>query len=109
MKMNDNLNKLTDDAMNSMDDAGKATPPPYLLTRINARLKETPANFWERASLLMGKPVVAASFVLVLIMTNVFVIIQNKQQTFNNVADQPIQSPADDFSTVATIYDNENP
>ncbi len=112
MKNNEQVNKLTNEAMNSMDDAGKATPAPYLLTRINAKLAQNKESLWTRAVWLIGKPAVAFSGLAIIIIVNVFAIFYNKDtpDNLNNLTEQSLQANADEFSyTVATIYDNDNP
>lgn len=112
MKLNDQINQLTNDALNSLDGAGKASPAPYLLTRINARLGQNKESLWTRAVWLIGKPAVAFSGLAIIIMANVFAIFYNINipDNLNSFTEQSLQANTDEFSyTVATIYDNDNP
>ena len=40
------LNYLIEETLSSMDAAERATPAPYLLTRINARMQQDAPGFW---------------------------------------------------------------
>lgn len=112
MKNNEQINQLTNDALNSMDDAGKASPAPYLLTRINARLGQNKESLWTKAVWLIGKPTVAFAGLATIIIVNALAIFYNSDTSdnLNSFTEQSLQANTDEFSyTVATIYDNDNP
>ena len=109
MKNNDELNKSVEAAMNSLDDVQKASPAPYLLTRINQRLNKTKESAWEKVGGMIGKPLVAIPGLALLILVNVWVIVNNDEGA-GVMSEQQASVTADDFSSsVATIYDIENP
>ena len=112
MKNNERINQLTNDALHSMDDADKASPAPYLLTRIHARLGQKKESLWTRAVWLIGKPAVAFSGLAIIIIVNIFAISYNSNtpHNLNSFTEQSLQANTDEFSySVATIYDNDNP
>jgi hypothetical protein len=47
MNRQEKINELIEQAINSTEGAARATPPPFLLTRINARLNKSTASSWE--------------------------------------------------------------
>ena len=109
MNKREHIDKLIEDALNSVDDSVRATPKPYLLTRINARLNKANESVWEKAGWYIGRPAVAFTGLCMLILINVMVVIFNGQSTPVAATEQTAQSQADEFSyTVATIYDTEN-
>ena len=108
MKKQEQLNKLMEDAMNSIEGIEKASPAAFLLTRINARLEHPKQSVMERMIWFIGKPVVAVSGLCLLLLVNAAVIL-NQPDKIPGLTEQ-VQNTPDEFSTtIATIYDNENP
>jgi len=109
MNKQEQVNKLIEQAIHSADGIQKASPEPYLLTRINARLAQQKDTVWERVLWFIGRPAVAISGLCLLIIINVLVVINNQPDAVTAMNEQ-VQNPPDEFSnTIATIYDNENP
>jgi hypothetical protein len=110
MDSNKQADLWTNKAINSLDDSTRATPRPYLLTRINERLKQSKSSIWERAGWFIGKPAVAFSGLALLIIINVLAIVNSTTGATDYLPEQSVQLTTDDFSnTIATIYDIENP
>ncbi len=109
MNKKEHINKMVDEALGSVDGAGRAEPKPYLLTRINARMNRTTESAWEKAGWFIGRPAVAFAGLCTVILINVMVVMFNGQETTTTASEQSAQTQADEFSyTVATIYDVEN-
>lgn len=111
--MNKNkLNKMVEETLNSMDDAERATPAPYLLTRINARMnKEAVAvSVWERVSALLGKPLVAIPSIVVVLLLNFWIIRSSVSNTNNLPPADYSKASTDDYSlsTATSLFDFEN-
>ena len=110
MNNKEQVNKLIEDALNSVDDVRRAEPKPFLLTRIHARMSRRAETAWEKAGWFIGRPAVAFTGLCMILLINTMVIIFNKQSNNTPATEQVAQTGADEFSyTVATIYDNENP
>ena len=109
MNKQDNINKLIEEALNSVDDAQRAEPRPFLLTRIHARMNKGTESVWEKVSWFITRPAVAFTGLCMIILLNVMVVMFNKTSDSTAVAEQTVQTQADEFSyTAATIYDNDN-
>lgn len=109
MNRKENINKLVDDALSSLDDIKRAEPKPFLFTRINARMSKGLESAWEKAGWFIGRPAVAFAGLCMILLINAMVIVLNRQPASENATEQVVQTPADEFSyTVATIYDFEN-
>ena len=109
MNKQEHINKLIEDALNSVDDVKRAEPKPFLLTRIQARMNKGKESAWEKAGWLIARPAVAFTGLCLIIIINVIVIMNNDQVSAGNGADQVALNSTDEFSsTVATIYDIEN-
>lgn len=109
MNKNEQINKLVEEALNSVDNIKRTEAKPYLLTRINARMSKATESAWEKAGWFIGRPVVAFAGLCLILLINLTVVVFNKTSDTSAVAEQSVQSQSDEFSyTVATIYDNEN-
>lgn len=109
MNKQDNRNKLIEEALNSVDDAQRAEPRPFLLTRIHARMNKGTESVWEKASWFITRPAIAFTGLCMIVLLNIMVVVYNKTPDSTTVADQTAQAQADEFSfTAVTIYDNDN-
>ncbi len=109
MNNTDHINKLIEDALNSVDDIQRAEPKPFLLTRINARMNNGTASIWEKAGWFITRPAVAFTGLCLIIFINIMVMMKTGHLNTSNAADQVAVNSTDEFSsTVATIYDIEN-
>lgn len=109
MNKNEQINKLMEEALGSVDDVQRATPKPYLLTRINARMSRETESSWEKAGRFITRPAVAFTGLCMVLLVNVIVIVFNKSSTSSITTEQVTQNTTDEFSyTVATIYDTDN-
>lgn len=109
MNKKEQINKLIEEALDSVDNINRATPKPYLLTRINARMNKGAESVWEKAGWFICRPAVAFTGLCMIVLINTMAIVLNNPADQVTVSEQPVQTPADEFSyTVATIYDFEN-
>ncbi len=112
--MNKNkLSLLIESTINSMDGAAKATPAPYLQTRINARLQaanEEGNSVWERVSMFLSRPGIALATLAFIIILNILLYnFSESNGSFNNTL-QNLQASADDnpMSNSSALFDIEN-
>ena len=109
MNRKENINKLIEEAIGSVDAVTRATPKPYLLTRINARMNKVTESVWEKAGWFIGRPAIAFTGLCMIVLLNVMVVMFNKKSDATTTAEQTVQTQADEFYyTVATIYDIDN-
>jgi hypothetical protein len=109
MNKQEQINKLVEEALNSVDDVQRAATKPYLFTRINARMNKGTETFWEKVGWFIGRPAVAFTGLCMVILINAIVIMNNRPSDSMNSTELAVQTQTDEFSyTVATIYDNEN-
>jgi uncharacterized membrane protein len=109
MNSNEHINKMIEEALQSVDNVERAAPKPFLLTRIHARMNWETASVWEETIRFITRPAVAFTGLCILVLINITVILSNKASNEVAPADQVVQSSTDEFSyTVATIYDYEN-
>lgn len=109
MNKQEQINRLIEEALSSVDDAQRAEPKPYLFTRINARMNKATVSVWEKAGWLITRPAVAFTGLCMIVLLNVLVVMNNKTSDPANFAEQTAQSQADELSyTASTIYDIDN-
>lgn len=109
MNKKEHINKLVEEALESVDQVGRAEAKPFLLTRIHARMNKETESVWEKAGWFIGRPAVAFSGLCMIILINLAVLLFNQPSNTGTSTEQVAQSPTDEFSySVATIYDTEN-
>jgi hypothetical protein len=109
MNKKEQINKLIEGALNSVDDVQRAEAKPFLLTRIHARMNKAPESSWEKAGWFIARPAVAFTGLCLILLINTAVVLFNKSATPAVATELVTQSPADEFSyAVAIIYDFEN-
>lgn len=110
MKNDENTERQIAEALNSIGAIKRATPKPYLLTRINARLNNQEKSVWENAAIFISRPAVMVLGLCLIIAINLSVILTNKSSKNNAVAERSVTSIVDEYSTTFATIDNiENP
>src|SRR5918993_5085000 len=97
MKSGEKIKASIEAALNSIDGLQRATPSPYLLTRINQNLSQQPTTMWERLIFVIGKPAVAFPGLALILVLNVLAIV-NENSGGTSVADQTTSIPGDEYS-----------
>ncbi len=107
--MKDNyINKLAEETLSCMDNHKKACAPPYLLTRIHARLLQGKVTVWDRISSFITRPVITVPGLVILIVLNLFIISSNNNtETFIGLKDETSVAQGFNITEVA-LYDVEN-
>ena len=105
-----NIEKLVDQTINSFDGAERATPKPFLLTRVMAAINErnTGKNPWALAGAFLSRPGIAVAGLACILFVNISVFVLSKNSK------KPLSVPnnsviVDDFAAnAANMYDLEN-
>lgn len=103
-----NIDKLTEDTLQSFDGMKRAEPKPFLFTRVMASVNNgfSTTNNWTRIAAFISKPRIAIAGMLTLLLLNVAIYFMSKRETGfvqNNMLVK------DEFVTnTATIYDSDN-
>ena len=110
MENDKNIERQIEDALNSINGINKATPKPYLLTRINARLNNPVKSNWENASVFISRPSVMALGLCLVLAVNAGVILLNTSLN-KTVAERSATITDEDESsaTFVSIDNIENP
>jgi len=109
MKSDDHISKLTEEALNSLDGAGRAIPKPYLLTRLNAKMQKEKESSWDNALRFISKPAVALAGLCLIITINALIVSGNyTQKSATTVPDETYASVDEYSSPVTVLNDIEN-
>jgi hypothetical protein len=94
--------------MHSMDSINRASPRPFLFTRLEARI-QTEKNFWIKLSSFVARPVVVFTCICFVLIINAMVIFLLNSPG-NTLAQQGNElAIADEYSQVnATLFEFEN-
>lgn len=102
------LNKKIDDVMQSMDGIKRASPRPFLFTRLEARMQNE-RNIWSRISSFVSRPVVAFACICFVLVINSMVILFSNNSSNSTPQQNADLVTADEYSQVSyNIYDFEN-
>lgn len=108
MNKNEHIEKMTGEALDSLDGSSRATPKPFLMTRIKARMDKQKNSGWETAGRFIARPAVMIAGFCALIALNVFVVTSNNHSS-NYAAAIEQGNTQDEYATnVASLYDIEN-
>ena|ERR1017187_893595 len=102
------LNKKIDDVMQCIDGITRATPRPFLFTRLEARMQNE-RNIWSKLSSFVARPVVAFGCICFVFIINAMVILLSNNSG-NSLTQQGSElATADEYSQVSyNLYDFEN-
>ena len=104
----ENINRQIEDTLNSIGEIKRASPKPYLLTRINARLNNQVKSFWEGVAVFISRPAVLILGLCLILAANISVLLQNKSSSINTATERSINSVTDEdeYSTSFATIDN---
>ena len=106
MKNKGHIQQEVDKTLNSLDGAERATPNPFLFTRVMASLKKDEKNFWSSALAFLSRPTVAFTTILVAIFVNAVIYYESKSESSQS-AGEGEQLFANEYNLTAnTIYDS---
>jgi hypothetical protein len=108
----ENLEKLVEETINSLDGAAKASPAPFLLTRIGAKManRQEQPSLWERAGFLITRPAIAFTILATVLLMNVYIIASSANGNDSGMAVQNTAGLPEEYSlnTGSSLYVFEN-
>jgi len=109
MNKNKNIDGLIESALNSADDAKRATPAPFLLTRIHARLSKKQQSIWDKVSVFISRPAFAVPALAIVLSINIAAIFFSGTNNRSAATEQVSGDTADDLQfNGGSFYDIVN-
>ncbi len=111
MKSGENIEKLVEETLESLNGIQRAEPTPFFFTRLQARMAREEKNIWERVASLLSKPAVAFASLLLILSFNAFFLFNTGSTTSpgTNSSFSQSSSITEDYFILATNnYDYEN-
>jgi len=104
----ENIHKKIEEVMQSIDNIQKASPRPFLFTRLEARMQKE-KNIWVKLASFVARPVIALTCICIILMMNAIVIFSTSNSG-NSLTQQNAElATVDEYSQVTTtLYDFEN-
>lgn len=103
---NEQLNKLVDETLNSLDGVQRATVKPYLFTRLTAKMQRSKEGEWDNILHFLSRPAVAFACALLVVGINAAVFTFN---TSSSTAVEEQYAVSEDYnSAVAALNYIEN-
>lgn len=108
--MGDIFDDKIDSTLKSIDGIAKASPNPFLLTRINAVLNNAvEETVWSKIAFYLKKPLVSGFAILLLAFVNIIVIKSINNRNKKELVAKSLASQKYDFAIhVSVLYDIEN-
>lgn len=109
MKQESNRDEFVERVLGSLDGLERARPEPWLYTRIKGRLQRQESAGWEKISQLLARPVVAiASLGLVLVLNLFFLLQSDSPANGNSVAQGEQVVDSESLIASSSSFDFEN-
>lgn len=109
MNRKEQIDKLVDDTLNSLDGAGRATPGPYLFTRLNARMQNANEGVWDKTLRFVSRPAIAMAILCLVICINALVVTRNYPAKSTSAATEETYASVYEYNnSVAVLDDVEN-
>jgi hypothetical protein len=108
MMEEESIHKKIDEVMHSMDNINRASPRPFLFTRIEARMQNE-KNIWVKLSSFVARPVVGFTCICFVLIINTMVIFLLNSPG-NSLAQQGNElAVADEYNQLnSTLFEFEN-
>ena len=113
MKQGNDIEKRVEEALNSLDGIKRATPQPWLFSRIKARLSRDEAEertVWGTMGSFLSRPAVAIAGLCLILLFNGALLLNQPGESSSAIAVQNEQVPSDSESFIASSssFDFEN-
>lgn len=111
MKQKIEIEKKVDQIMNSLDGIQRATPQPWLFSRIKGNLmQQYDKTVWEAIGSFLSKPAIAIAGLCLILMMNGYLLFNQKMEPSSAILIGQNEEPLDSESLMASSssFDYEN-
>lgn len=106
MNKKTDIQKMVDEALESLSGIRKAEPQPFFYTRLHARLVRKKHNSWELLGRLVSRPAIAFLSIALVILLNTVVMVTESHHAGS--AEKSEIAVADEYNQTSSFYDLEN-
>jgi hypothetical protein len=99
------IEKLVNETLDSLNGMQKAEPRPFLFTRIMARMNQKEETIWEKIASLVSKPAVAFATVLLFLAINAIVLFSVSGGDSTPEQEPALVADSDYGLSVSSMYD----
>ena len=98
-----------EEVMDSLTGLQKATPKPFLATRVKAKLLQKKETLWDKIILIFNKPVIAFTSIVLIMAINTTILFQNNTTNeASSTTDEDLIAANYDLASDLNIINIEN-
>ena len=99
-------NQRLERILDSLEGIRKADPPPFLYTRIKARMEKRSPPTWERISGVLSRPWVATCLAVILIAVNAYIVFNARNVVTEQPTDDHLFASNTEYATHTSFYES---
>ncbi len=99
-------NPRLEGVLDSLEGIRRADPPPFLYTRIMARIEKRALPAWERISGVLSRPWVATCLAVILIAVNAYIVFNARNVSTDQAADDHLFAANTEYATHTSFYES---
>lgn len=92
--------------LESLEGLRRADPPPFLYTRIRARMEKRALPAWERISGVISRPWVATTLAVILIAVNAYIVFNARQVATDQATDDHLFASNTEYASHTSFYES---
>ena len=96
-------------ALDSLEGVRPAAPPPYLYTRIRARMDRRVRPLWERVSEALSRPWVATSLAAALVVVHAYLFFNAASREDDPIQEEQTMASNSDYTLHTTSFYESHP
>ena len=108
MEEKKDISSKIEKAINSLDGIQKASPDPFFITRMQARLQRENTNGWDAVVSFITRPLVAAMCIIGILLINATAFYYQSNRQKIAVTEQTEIGYADEYNASSSYYYDEN-
>ena len=103
MKQRNDIGKKVEETLNSLDGIQRATPQPWLFSRVKGRLmRQEEKTVWETIGSFLSRPAIAIAGLCLILMLNGFLLFNQEGKSTSTTLISQNEQPLDNESLIAS-------
>ncbi|HYE54793.1 MAG TPA: hypothetical protein VD996_08125 [Chitinophagaceae bacterium] len=109
MKQKHQIEREVEETLSSLNGLRRATPKPFLFTRVQARMQQTGKSAWERLTAYLARPAIAMAVLMLVLLSNSAVMYWQSKTDDMASNEQPQPALTEEYALASSFYEDENP